>query len=139
MNLTWPILALLSAVSAAAVAIFGKIGIQGIDSTFATTIRAIIMAVFLVVVSLSLGKFESAHLPDGKTLLFITLSAVAGALSWVAMFAALKMGPAPQVSAIDRLSVVFVFIFSIIFLGTQFTWKAAIGALLIVLGAMLML
>jgi uncharacterized membrane protein len=55
------------------------------------------------------------------------------------MFAALKMGPAPGVSAIDRTSVVFVLIFSILFLGTQFTWKGALGAALIAAGAMLLI
>lgn len=137
--MSWVILALLSAVSAGAVAIFGKLGLQGIDTTFATTIRAVIMAAFLVAASLALGKFDMSNLPTGKTLLFIALSGLAGALSWLAMFGALKIGPAPGVSAIDRLSVVFVLIFSILFLGTQFTWKAALGAGLITLGAILML
>jgi len=55
------------------------------------------------------------------------------------MFAALKAGPAPAVAAIDRTSVVFVLFFSLLFLGTQFTWKAVLGAALIALGAVLML
>lgn len=54
--MSWIIYALLSAAFAALVAIFGKIGIQNIDSTLATTIRALVMAGFLVIVALSLGK-----------------------------------------------------------------------------------
>ena len=88
---------------------------------------------------LFLGKIDFASLPSGRPLLFIVLSGVAGALSWLAMFGALKMGPVPGVAALDRLSVVFVLIFSILFLGTQFTWKAALGATLITAGAILML
>lgn len=135
----WIPLALLSAAFAALVAIFGKIGLQGIDTTTATTVRAVIMAVFLVAMALILGKLHLSDIPQGKALLFITLSGIAGALSWLAMFAALKLGPAPGVAALDRLSVVFVLVFSIIFLGTQFTWKAAGGAALIVIGALLMI
>lgn len=131
--------ALIGAGFAALVAIFAKIGLEGVDTTFATTLRAIVMAVFLIVVALSLGKFDLGNLPPGRALFFITLSGIAGALSWLAMFAALKLGPAPGVSAIDRTSVIFVLIFSILFLGTQFTWKAAIGALLIAMGAILLL
>jgi len=133
------LLALVGAVFAALVAILGKIGLQGIDTTLATTVRAIIMAAFLVVVSLGMGKVSLASLPQGRALLFITLSGIAGALSWLAMFAALKLGPAPSVSAIDRTSVVFVLIFSLLFLGTQFTWKALAGAALMVVGAVLMI
>jgi transporter family protein len=135
----WIPLALIAAAFAALVAIFGKIGLQGVDTTTATTVRAIIMAGFLVAVSLSLGKLAPQALPQGKALLFIVLSGIAGAISWLAMFAALKIGPAPGVAALDRLSVVFVLIFSLLFLGTQFTWKALIGAGLIVAGALLML
>ena len=140
--MSWIILALIGAIFAALVAIFGKIGLQGVDTTFATTIRAVIMALFLVVVSLALGKFNAGGAfqgLSGKALLFITLSGIAGALSWLAMFGALKAGPAPGVSAIDRTSVVFVFAFSILFLGTEFTWKAALGAAMIAVGAVLML
>jgi len=137
--MTWIPLALLAAVFAAAVAILGKVGLQGIDTTLATTVRAVIMAAFLVIVSLSLGKLDFASIPQGKALLFITLSGIAGALSWLAMFGALKIGPAPGVAALDRLSVVFVLILSILFLGTQFTWKASLGAGLIVIGAILMI
>ena len=135
--MTWILFALIGAIFAALVAVLGKIGLQGIDTTLATTLRAVIMAVFLVVVSFSFGKMNLA-LPSGRALLFITLSGIAGALSWLAMFYALKIGPAPGVSAIDRTSVVFVLVLSLLFLGTQFSWKAAIGAALITLGAVLM-
>lgn len=68
---TWIIYALLSAFFAALVAIFGKIGLKGIDTTFATTVRSIIMAAFLVLISLALGKLDF-HTPlGGKALTFI--------------------------------------------------------------------
>jgi len=137
--MTWMLLALVGAVFAALVAVLGKIGLQGVDTTVATTVRAVIMAGFLVVVSLGLGKINLASLPHGRALLFITLSGIAGALSWLAMFSALKIGPAPGVSAIDRTSVVFVLLLSLLFLGTQFSWKALFGAALITIGAVLMI
>lgn len=134
----WIIYALLSAAFAALVAIFGKIGIQNIDSTLATTIRAIVMAGFLIIVALSLGKLPLLHTIHSKTLLFIILSGVAGAMSWLFYFIALKHGPVTGVAALDRLSVVFVLIFALLFLGQKFTWVSAIGAALITLGAILM-
>lgn len=137
--MSWVLLALIGAVFAALVAIFAKIGLQGIDTTLATTVRAIIMAVFLVVVSLGMGKLDFSAIPHGRPLLFITLSGIAGALSWLFMFSALKVGPAPGVSAVDRTSVAFVLIFSLLFLGTQFSWKALLGAALVVVGAVLMI
>ena len=136
--MSWVTLALLSAGFAALVAIFGKMGLQGIDTTLATTLRAVIMAVFLVGVSLALGKFEAVPDFGKKAGLMIILSGLAGALSWLFYFSALKAGTASAVAAINRLSVVFVFALALIFLGETFTWKSALGALFVALGAILM-
>lgn len=136
--MSWIIFALLSAISAAGVAILGKIGVQGIDTTLATTIRAIIMAVFLSLVALFLGKSNLLPTLHMKPIIFIALSGLAGALSWFFYFFALKNGPASAVAALDRLSVVFVLVLAVLFLGESFNWKSSIGAIFIVLGAILM-
>ncbi len=135
--MTWIILALAGAVMAALVAIFGKIGMQNMDSTFATTIRAIVMAIFLIITSAFLGKLNFEQLALNKEFFWIVLSAIAGALSWVFMFAALKLGPASAVSAIDRLSIVFVVLLAALFLGEALTIKSILGTILIVAGALL--
>lgn len=134
----WIIFALLSAVFAALVGIFGKVGIKGIDSTLATSVRGVVMAVFLVLVSLILGKAKLLHTIENRVLVFIILSGVAGALSWLFYFFALKTGPVSGVAALDRLSVVFVLIIAALFLGEHLTWKTGIGGLLITAGAVLM-
>ncbi len=135
---TWIIFALLSAIFAALVAIFGKLGISGIDTTLATAVRAIVMAVFLVLVVLFLGKFDHLNSFSNKAILFIILSGIAGALSWLFYFFALKNGPASAVVSIDRLSIVFVLLFAVIFLGEKLTIKSAFGVIFVVLGAILM-
>ncbi|OGD32221.1 hypothetical protein A3C91_02880 [Candidatus Azambacteria bacterium RIFCSPHIGHO2_02_FULL_52_12] len=135
---SWIFYALLSAVFAALVAVFGKIGVQGIDSTLATTVRAVIMAVLLVAVSLVSGKFQLTGTISGNAFLFIVLSGIAGALSWLFYFVALKYGPASAVAALDRLSVVFVLVLAVLFLGEHFSWKSGVGAVLVTIGAILM-
>ncbi len=136
--MTWIIFAILSAVFAALVAIFGKMGISGVDSTLATTVRAIIMSIFLISVSLTLGKFHLFSSINKKILLFIILSGIAGALSWLFYFLALRGGPASGVSALDRLSVVFVVIFSVLILGEKLTLQLLLGVILMTVGAILM-
>ncbi len=134
---TWIIYALLSALFAAAVAILGKIGISQIDTTLATTIRSIVMSIALILATFSLGKFDLTKI-DNKAFFFIFLSGLAGALSWIFYFNALKTGPATGVAALDRLSVVFVLVLAILFLGESLTWKTGLGALLVSLGAILL-
>ncbi len=135
----WIIFALLSAISAALVAIFGKIGVSNIDSTLATTVRAVIMAIFLILVSLFLNKFSLFKTIDAKAFFFIILAGISGALSWLFYFLALKLGPASGVAALDRLSVVFVLIFSVLFLSEKLSINSILGAILITVGAILMI
>jgi transporter family protein len=135
---SWIAYALLSALFAALVAIFGKIGISHLDTTLATTVRAVVMAVFLVLVSFVFGKAKFLATINGRAMLFIVFTGVAGALSWIFYFMALRNGPASHVAAIDRLSVVFVLILALFFLGEHLTWKSGLGAFLVTLGAILM-
>lgn len=135
---TWILYALLSAIFAALVAIFGKIGIAGIDTTLATTVRAIIMAAFLTIAAALTGKFSFLSTLNSRALSFIFLSGIAGALSWLFYFFALRAGPASSVAALDRLSVVFVLLFAVLMLGERLVWQSALGAVLIVVGAILM-
>ncbi|MEK7465697.1 MAG: EamA family transporter [Patescibacteria group bacterium] len=135
----WLLYAFLSAIAAALVAIFGKLGLKNIDSTLATTVRSVIMAGFLILVSVFLKKFNGFSLQSfsSKDWMWITLSGVAGALSWLFYFFALKYGLVSKVVAIDRLSLVFALTLAAFFLGESLGWKTISGAVLMVGGAIL--
>jgi transporter family protein len=96
------------------------------------------MAAFLVTAAIALGKTGSLGGISRRSFVFIVLSGAAGAASWLCYFIALREGPATGVAALDRLSVVFVFILAVAFLGEAFTAKAALGAALVVTGAILL-
>ena len=135
----WLIYALLSAITAAAVAILGKIGLQQLDANTATAIRAVVMAIFLVGVVVVQGKLNlvNTFLNDKKALLIIALSGIAGALSWLFYFMAIKEGKVSQVAPIDKLSVVFAVIFAVILFGEKISLLAGVGVAMIALGAIL--
>lgn len=135
----WIILGILSAISAAFVAIFGKLGLSSLDSTIATTIRAGIMTLFLIGISTISGKFQTILQTQlsTKQWMFIIASGIVGALSWLAFFAALQTGEASKVSALDRTSIIFVIILSAVFLGENLGWKSLLGSMLIVCGVLL--
>lgn len=136
----WVIYALLSAISAAFVAIFGKIGLQNIDSNVATAVRAIIMALFLLTVVIVQGSFGqiSDIVTDKKALFFIALSGIAGAVSWLFYFLALQNGDVSKVAPIDKLSVVFAVVLAIIFFGEKVTAVHALGISMIAIGGLVL-
>lgn len=135
----WLFYALLSAASAALVAIFGKIGLQQLDANTATAVRAIVMALFLVDVVVAQGKLNlvGSVFADKKALLFIILSGVAGALSWLFYFMAIKSGEVSKVAPIDKLSVVFAVVLAVILFGEKVSLVAGIGIALITGGALM--
>jgi transporter family protein len=139
LKLSWIVLGLLSAIFAALVAIFGKIGVSNLDSTLATTIRSIVMSLFLIIISFSIGSFQLIKTIDNKALLFIILAGISGALSWLFYFLALKLGPVSGVAALDKLSIVFVLILVFLFLGEKLTLYKFLGALLMTIGAILII
>ncbi|WP_237387470.1 EamA family transporter [Xenorhabdus sp. Sc-CR9] len=136
---TWLIYALLSALTAALVAIFGKIGLQNLDANTATAIRAVIMALFLVGVVIVQGKLNliSEILANRKALLFILLSGIAGALSWLFYFLAIKHGNVSRVAPIDKLSVVFAVILAVILFSEKNSLVAVTGITLINIGVLM--
>ena len=137
---TWLIYALLSALCAAFVSIFGKVGVAGLDSSAATAVRAVIMAVFLVGVIIAEG--HTADLPqvfaDKKALFFVALSGIAGALSWLFYFLALKDGAVTQVAPIDKLSVVFAALIAILAFGERVSFMHGVAIAMIAAGGLIL-
>ena len=129
----------LSALSAALVAIFAKLGLDRVEPILATTVRSLIMSGFLVIVSLLLKKFQGFSLNSfsSRDWLLIFLAGISGALSWLFYFFSLKLGLASKVAAVDRLSIIFVIGLAALFLGEAIGWKIAVGAFLMALGAVL--
>lgn len=133
----WFLLATLSALFAALVSIFAKIGLQGVDSSVATAVRAIVMTLFTVIFVISTGKGPQLTQSSSKHIGFIILSGVAGALSWLCYFAALRLADASKVAPIDRASVLIVMILAALFLGEQVTLKTAVAGVFVFVGLLL--
>ncbi len=134
----WLIYAILAAVAAALVSVFGKIGLQGIDANTATVIRSVIMSLFLIMVMVFSKNYNhiAGIITNKKTILFIVLSGVSGALSWLFYFAALKYGKVSQVASVDKLSVVLAAILAVVFLNEHLSLPAMGGIVLITVGVL---
>ncbi|MDA8212273.1 MAG: EamA family transporter [Clostridia bacterium] len=131
----WITYSLLSAFFAGLVGIFGKVGIRNIDSTVATAVRATIMAGSLIMLILFNGTFSQIRSIDRHSLVFIFLSGLSGAASWLAFFAALKLAPASKVAPLDKLSVVVTLVIAVLFLREKVSTQLLLGSILILIGS----
>jgi len=134
---SWQIWAVLSAIFAALTAIFAKVGVENINSDLATFVRTIVVIVTLGFLLAATGEFQSPGSISPRTYLFLLLSGLGTGASWLCYFRALKLGQAAQVAPIDKLSVVLVALFGVIFLGEKLTLPNWLGVALIAAGALL--
>jgi transporter family protein len=132
---SWIVWSLLSAGFAALTAIFAKVGVENINSDLATFIRTVVILVLLGALLATRGLFQPLGSISARTYLFLALSGCATGASWLCYFRALQLGNAAQVAPVDKLSVVLVAIFGVVFLGEHLTMQNWLGVLMIVGGA----
>jgi bacterial/archaeal transporter family protein len=135
---SWFYWALLSAVFAAMTAIFAKIGLEGVDSDYATLIRTLVILLVLSGFVYFTGKWSDPFSLNRKTWLFLSLSGLATGASWVCYFRALKLGEASKVAPVDKFSLVLVAIFAVIFLNERPSVRDWVGILLVAAGVVVL-
>jgi bacterial/archaeal transporter family protein len=135
---SWVAWALLSATFAALTAIFAKVGLEGVDSDYATLFRSFVILLVLVAIVWSMGKWRDPTRLSGRTVSFLVLSGLATGASWLCYFRALKVGEASRVAPIDKLSVVLVALFATAFLGERPAIRDWTGIALVATGVLLL-
>jgi bacterial/archaeal transporter family protein len=133
----WQFWALLSAFFAALTAIFAKVGVENVNSDFATFVRTLVIICVLAAILTALGEWQAPTTVAGRTYVFLVLSGLATGASWICYFRALKIGEAARVAPIDKLSVVMVAIFGAVFLSERLSLLNWAGVSLIAAGAIL--
>ncbi|MCC6468162.1 MAG: EamA family transporter [Alphaproteobacteria bacterium] len=140
---SWQAWAVLSAVFAALTAIFAKLGVADIPSDAATFIRTVVILAMLGAILAATGEWRAVGRAlsggggAGRALAFLLVSGLATGASWLCYFRALKLGDAARVAPIDKLSVVLVALFGVLFLGEQLSAPNWLGVALIAAGAIL--
>lgn len=134
---SWQFWAVMSAAFAALTAIFAKVGVQNVNSDFASFIRTIVILCALGAILAGTGQWQALDSISGRTYAFLVLSGLATGASWICYFRALKLGDAARVAPIDKLSVVMVAVIATVFLGEKLSGANWLGVALIASGAVL--
>lgn len=135
----WLVYAFLSAVFASLTSIFGKIGVENVESNLGTAIRTIVVLAMAWVMVFVTGEQKGIRSIGKKSWVFLFLSGITTGLSWLCYYRALQDGPASVVVPIDKLSILVTIVFSWTVLKEKLTPKAAVGLVLILAGTGAML
>lgn len=135
----WKYYAIASAIFAALTAIFAKIGIKNIDSNLAVALRTCVIVLMMWGVVFATNSADGIKTLSKSNWFFLILSGVTTSLSWLFYFKALRFGDVSRVAPIDKLSIVFTIVLSIIILKEPFSWKVILGVSLIASGSLIIL
>ncbi|MDR2962929.1 MAG: EamA family transporter [Bacteroidales bacterium] len=135
----WKYYALASALMAALTAIFAKIGIKNIDSNLAVALRTCVIVVMMWCIVFAFDTASGIKSLTRTNWIFLVLSGITTGLAWLFYFKALAVGDVSRVMPIDKLSIVFTFILSVIILKEPFSWKVLLGVSLIAGGALIII
>lgn len=130
----WLFYAAGSAVFAALQSILGKVGVQDMDSTLATTLRTVVVLVFawaIVLVKKEGGDWKKMTRRDA---VLLVLSGITTGASWLCYYRALQTGRASVVVPIDKCSMLFAVALSAIFLKEKQTRRSLLALALVVAG-----
>ncbi len=135
----WWTYALLSALFASCTAILAKVGVKGINSDLATAIRTIFILLIAWGIVFARKEYTALPLISSNNWLFLGLSGIATGLSWIFYFKALQLGNVSQVAPVDKLSVALTIFLSVVLLHEVVSVKVLLGALLIVVGSLIII
>lgn len=136
---SWLLFALLSAVFASLTSIFGKMGVENVESNLGTAIRTIVVLAMAWAMVFVTGEQKDLGKIDRKSAFFLLLSGITTGLSWLCYYRALQDGLASVVVPIDKLSILVTIVFSGLVLKEKLSRKAGMGLVLILAGTGAML
>ena len=134
----WLLYAVLSAVFAALTSIFGKIGIENVESNLGTAIRTVIVLFMAWLMVWAEGKTDKLRCVPRSELFYIIISGFATGASWLCYYRALQDGLTGVVVAVDKLSIIVSVVFAYFVFGERLSAKAAAGLFLIVAGTLIL-
>jgi bacterial/archaeal transporter family protein len=137
--MTWWMYALASALAASATALLAKLGVEGVPSHVATAVRAAVVLLFTGALIVGTREHLELRAVSVRSLLFLVLSGLATGASWLLYIRALQLAPASRVAPIDKLSLPLTILLAAVVLREPVTWRVALGAGLMVVGALLTL
>jgi len=133
----WVAYALISMVFAGFTSVIAKQGLDGISGEVGLTLRTGFVALYVLAFA-ALTIPRSGFVPlTSRNYLWLGLSGVTTAFSWVFYYKALKQGEVSTVALIDKGSFVVAVLLAWLFLGERITPRIVVGCSLILAGLLI--
>lgn len=134
----YQIFAIISMIFAGLTSVIAKAGLKNVSGDTGLAVRT-----SFVFVLIWLNIFVFNHVKDfsnltKKDILLLSFSGVTTTISWIFYYKAIKVGNVSEVALIDKASIIITLLLSFFLLNEQFTWKIAVGGLMIIGGLLIL-
>jgi transporter family protein len=130
----WIVFAIISMIFAGFTSVIAKHGLDGISGELGLTVRTAFVSVFVFAFALVAVPREHLSLLTRHHFVWLGLSGVTTAVSWVFYYKALKDGEVSTVALIDKGSFVVAVVLAWVLLGERITPRIILGSVLILTG-----
>jgi transporter family protein len=130
----WITHAFISMFFAGFTSVIAKMGLAGISGELGLTIRTLFVSGFVLAFAAWAVPLKELATLETRNLLWLGLSGVTTALSWIFYYKALKAGDVATVALIDKGSVVVAMLLAAVVLREVIALRMVMGAVLIVAG-----
>jgi len=130
----WVLFAFLSMLFAGVTAVIAKHGLDGISGELGLAVRTVFVALFVFGFAVFAVPREQFSLLTRHNAIWLGLSGLTTAVSWVFYYKALKDGEVSTVALIDKGSFVVAVLLAWLLLGERLTWRIVAGMALILAG-----
>lgn len=133
-NNKWILYAMLSLIFSALTPIFGKVGIENVESNLGSAIRTLVVLIAAWLLMVIKKDYKEIKNVDKAEIKFIVIAGITGGSSWLLYYKALQTGITSAVAAIDKLSVLVAVVLSYFIFNEKMKVKEVIGLMLILIG-----
>lgn len=130
----WVIYAVISMCFAGFTAVIAKQGLVGISSELGLTLRTLFVCIFIIIFGLLTVAPTEIRQLQRENYIWLGLSAITTAGSWIFYYKALKMGDVATIALIDKGSVMVSVLLAWWLFKEVITLRMILGAMLIIAG-----
>ena len=134
----WFVYIFISAFFSSLATVFVKLGVRSMDTTLATAVKTVVVALIAWAVVFLRGTAADVHAISRHTMLFLILSGLTTGGCWLCDYSALKHGDVDTTMAVSRCSMVASVVLAFLLLGDPFGAWSVFGTILIFGGSLLM-
>lgn len=131
--------AIIAMVFAGVTAVIAKAGMRNVSGDVALLVRTSLIFLLVWGNSIAFRQLKELALLTTRDVFFLCLSGATTFLSWLFYYRAVKEGSVSVVATIDKASIVVTLALSFLILREPFTWRVALGALLILCGLLVLI